>query len=336
MALPFVAPPDIPEDRARVLKSAFMAMAMNEAFRADMKKVGIMTSPIDGEAVHALIAKAAKAPDAVQGEIRQAAGRKMKPRILGGFGSRRLLVLQDECGHWCWTGHANQGSYRMSDYSLLNIQRSGQIATIELIRIEKHLREQQGRGKRGGAQRAAEVGRALNELRDDNTVRVIVITGKDDVFTIPPSSYGHHGSPGSDWDIMSGVTRAVEAMCTIEKPVIAKVNGHAVGFGANLVLACDFIIAREDAIIADHHMSCGELIIDGKVAGSADHCMVTGDGGAVFAPLKMPHEHRQGIPDAGAALHRQGARRHGRRQLRRSGGRARRQDRRNRSTPPQA
>jgi enoyl-CoA hydratase len=176
----------------------------------------------------------------------------------------------------------------MSDYSLLNIRRDGQIATIELIRIEKHLREQQNKGKRGGAQRAAEVGRALNELRDDNTVRVIVITGKDDVFTIPPSSYGHHGSPGSDWDIMSGVTRAVEAMCTIEKPVIAKVNGHAVGFGANLVLACDFIIAREDAIIADHHMSCGELVIDGKVAGSADHCMVTGDGGAVFAPLKMP------------------------------------------------
>jgi enoyl-CoA hydratase len=176
----------------------------------------------------------------------------------------------------------------MSDYSLLNIRRDGQIATIKLIRIEKHLHEQQNRGKRGGAQRAAEVGRALNELRDDNTVRVIVITGKDDVFTIPPSSYGHHGSPGSDWDIMSGVTRAVEAMCTIEKPVIAKVNGHAVGFGANLVLACDFIIAREDAIIADHHMSCGELIIDGKMAGSADHCMVTGDGGAVFAPLKMP------------------------------------------------
>ena len=117
---------------------------------------------------------------------------------------------------------------------------------------------------------------------------MIVITGKDDVFTIPPSSYGHHGDPGNDWDILSGVTRAVEAMCTIEKPVIAKVNGHAVGFGANLVLACDFIVAREDAIIADHHMSCGELVIDGKMVGSADHCMVTGDGGAVFAPLKMP------------------------------------------------
>jgi enoyl-CoA hydratase len=176
----------------------------------------------------------------------------------------------------------------MSDYNLLNIHRDGQIATIELKRIEKFLREGRGEGRRGGSQRAAEVGRALHQLRDDNSVRVIVITGKDDVFTIPPSSYGHHGNPGGDWDIMSGVTRAVEAMCTIEKPVIAKVNGHAVGFGANLVLACDFIVAREDAIIADHHMSAGELFIDGEMKGSAEHCMVTGDGGAVFAPLKMP------------------------------------------------
>jgi enoyl-CoA hydratase/carnithine racemase len=176
----------------------------------------------------------------------------------------------------------------MSDYNLLDINRTGQIATIELKRIEQHLRQQAVAGKRGGAQRAAEVGKALNELRDDDSIRVIVVTGKDDVFTIPPSSYGHHGDPGNDWDIMSGVTRAVEALCTIEKPVIAKVNGHAIGFGAHLALGCDFIVAREDAVIADHHMSAGELLIDGERKGLAEHCMVTGDGGAVFAPLKMP------------------------------------------------
>ena len=176
----------------------------------------------------------------------------------------------------------------MTDFMLLDIVREGQVATIEMKRLEPHLRALMRQENRGGAQRASEVARALNLLRDDNSVRVIVITGKDDVFTIPPSSYGHHGNPGNDWDIMSGVTRAVEIMCTIEKPVIARVNGHAVGFGANLALACDFIIACEEAIIADHHMSAGELEIDGKMVGSADHCMVTGDGGSVFAPLKMP------------------------------------------------
>jgi tripartite-type tricarboxylate transporter receptor subunit TctC len=62
MALPFVAPPGIPEDRARILKDGFMAMATDEGFRADMNKIGIRTSPIDGDAVHALIAQAAKTP----------------------------------------------------------------------------------------------------------------------------------------------------------------------------------------------------------------------------------------------------------------------------------
>lgn len=71
MALPFVAPPDIPEERARTLKEAFMAMAMNEAFRADMTKVGIMTSPIDGRAVQGLVERAAKTSEEVRARFRK-------------------------------------------------------------------------------------------------------------------------------------------------------------------------------------------------------------------------------------------------------------------------
>jgi tripartite-type tricarboxylate transporter receptor subunit TctC len=66
MALPLVAPPDIPADRAQALKQAFIAMAANETFRAEMLKAGIIPSPIDGETVHTLIAQAAKAPDSVK------------------------------------------------------------------------------------------------------------------------------------------------------------------------------------------------------------------------------------------------------------------------------
>jgi len=43
-----------------------MAMAASEAFRADMSKVGIMMSPIDGAAVQALIERAARTPEAVR------------------------------------------------------------------------------------------------------------------------------------------------------------------------------------------------------------------------------------------------------------------------------
>jgi len=62
MAFPFAAPPGVPTDRAAILSKAFMAMATDDEFRADIRKAGILTSPIDGEAVRALIAEAARAP----------------------------------------------------------------------------------------------------------------------------------------------------------------------------------------------------------------------------------------------------------------------------------
>lgn len=170
----------------------------------------------------------------------------------------------------------------MSDFPLLDITIENQIATVKMKRIEQKLRHAKG------AHRGAQLAAAFRDLRADKSVRVIILTGASDVFTMPPTTYGHHGNPGNDWDITMGCTHAIEALCTIEKPIIAKLNGHAVGFGASLALGCDFIVAKEDAVIADHHMAAGELVIDGERRGSAETCMVTGDGGSVFAPLKMP------------------------------------------------
>jgi tripartite-type tricarboxylate transporter receptor subunit TctC len=76
MALPVVGPPGIPQDRARALKDAFMAMAHDQAFRADMAKIGIMMSPIDGESVHALLIKAAQAPADVKARFAKLLMRK--------------------------------------------------------------------------------------------------------------------------------------------------------------------------------------------------------------------------------------------------------------------
>ncbi|HTI86672.1 MAG TPA: hypothetical protein VL966_08710 [Alphaproteobacteria bacterium] len=66
MALPFVAPPALPPERTKTLTDSFMAMARDETFRADMLKVGIMTSPINGSAVRALVETAAQTPIAVR------------------------------------------------------------------------------------------------------------------------------------------------------------------------------------------------------------------------------------------------------------------------------
>jgi len=55
MALPVVAPPDIPADRAKALQAAFAAMTKDPAFVEEIHKMGQDLSPIDGEAVRKLI-----------------------------------------------------------------------------------------------------------------------------------------------------------------------------------------------------------------------------------------------------------------------------------------
>jgi tripartite-type tricarboxylate transporter receptor subunit TctC len=62
MALPFVAPPGIPADRAQALQGAFMAMCKDETFLDEARKLGFDMSPIDGEAVLRLIARLAATP----------------------------------------------------------------------------------------------------------------------------------------------------------------------------------------------------------------------------------------------------------------------------------
>ena len=62
MALPFVAPPDVPPDRAKALQTAFMAMCKDEAFLDDAKRLGLDISPIDGAAIQKLLERAAATP----------------------------------------------------------------------------------------------------------------------------------------------------------------------------------------------------------------------------------------------------------------------------------
>jgi tripartite-type tricarboxylate transporter receptor subunit TctC len=65
MALPLVAPPDMPADRSNALLSAFMAMVKDPDFVAGAKKLNLDLSPIDGAAVRKLIAQMGETPKEV-------------------------------------------------------------------------------------------------------------------------------------------------------------------------------------------------------------------------------------------------------------------------------
>jgi enoyl-CoA hydratase len=60
--------------------------------------------------------------------------------------------------------------------------------------------------------------------------------------------------------------RVVFALLDIEKPVICRLNGHAVGLGATLALMCDVIFAADGAKIGDPHVSLGLVAGDGGAA----------------------------------------------------------------------
>jgi tripartite-type tricarboxylate transporter receptor subunit TctC len=62
MALPFLAPPDVPADRAAALQKAFMDMTRDPEFQADAAKVNIELSPVDGNAVKQLVTRSASTP----------------------------------------------------------------------------------------------------------------------------------------------------------------------------------------------------------------------------------------------------------------------------------
>lgn len=96
----------------------------------------------------------------------------------------------------------------------------------------------------------------FNELGDDEDIRAIVLTGSDEVFVA-----------GADIRDMAG-TGAVEmmkrrserwwgAVAAVPQPVIAAVNGFALGGGLELAMCCDIIIAGRSAKLGQPEVRVG-------------------------------------------------------------------------------
>jgi 2-(1,2-epoxy-1,2-dihydrophenyl)acetyl-CoA isomerase len=87
----------------------------------------------------------------------------------------------------------------------------------------------------------------FREVDDSTTDRVMVITGAGDAFCSGADLADRGNDPRHPLQRLHWVADIVLALHRIPKPVIAKVNGVAVGAGMNLALGCDLIVASDTA-----------------------------------------------------------------------------------------
>jgi enoyl-CoA hydratase/carnithine racemase len=109
----------------------------------------------------------------------------------------------------------------------------------------------------------------------DRDVRAIVLTGQGKAFSAGgniPSFIRSYEDPVHRRESMRGAMRLFNAMLECPKPMIAAVNGPAVGLGCSVAVSCDIVLIAEKAFMADPHVDIG---------------LVAGDGGAVTWPSMM-------------------------------------------------
>jgi len=147
-------------------------------------------------------------------------------------------------------------------FSTIQLTRRGRLLTLTLNRPEAM--------NAFNLAQHDELPEALDFARADPGSDVLVLTGAGRAFSaggdiahiernaLHPELFDHEARQAK---------RIVFTMLDIEKPVVCRMNGHAVGLGATLALLCDVVFAAEGAKIGDPHVGIG---------------LVAGDGGALL------------------------------------------------------
>ncbi|MGH7897990.1 MAG: enoyl-CoA hydratase/isomerase family protein, partial [Candidatus Binatia bacterium] len=112
-------------------------------------------------------------------------------------------------------------------------------------------------------------------LRREDDARAVVLTGRGKAF----SAGGDFkffprvlAEPGGLEHLRRDAKQLIWDLLDVEVPIVAAVNGPAIGLGASIALLCDTIFMADTATIADPHVRVG---------------LVAGDGGAAIWPLAV-------------------------------------------------
>lgn len=135
-------------------------------------------------------------------------------------------------------------------YETIILDKKDSIARLTLNRPEKH--------NALSMVMRTELRSALTAIADDKDVRVLILTGAGKTFCSGGDITTMEGvrAPAGR-DRLKYVSEIIRTMMEMEKPIIAAVNGIAVGAGLNIAIASDFIIVSEKAKFRESFVNIG-------------------------------------------------------------------------------
>ncbi len=104
---------------------------------------------------------------------------------------------------------------------------------------------------------------ALQRAQADSKVRAIMITGEGRAFCVGADLKEHGAGERSQYQrrlYLQLGNDVCETIARLSKPVVAAVNGYALGAGAEMACACDFVIMAESAQMGFPEVSIGTCI----------------------------------------------------------------------------
>jgi enoyl-CoA hydratase len=147
---------------------------------------------------------------------------------------------------------------------VLEITRDGAVAIVTLTRPELM--------NRIDAEAHVQLTREFQALATDTEIRAIVLASTGKVFSAGGDfqlMQDAHDDPARRREVVEDARALLAALLGLPQPIIAAMQGAAIGLGATIVLGCDAVVAARKAELADSHVALG---------------LVAGDGGAVFWP----------------------------------------------------
>jgi len=163
-----------------------------------------------------------------------------------------------------------EDSVKFDQYEHLRFERRGRVLTIVMNAPEAK--------NAVNRKMHRELSEVFNDADDDPDSDVIVLTGAGDSFSGGGDINWMKSMLDDPWEMETANTEGRRTIFTIldmQKPLIAKVRGPAIGLGASLALFCDIVFASDTAKFGDPHVKVG---------------LVAGDGGAAIWPHLLGHQ----------------------------------------------